>query len=109
MTAISVSPDRLLRQTTPPAALITLTSATSRIFVATIAPSFAATFGRRGPLTSRPRGGRRAVSLTVGTMISNIRFQNGFRIERFHQIADPPRYVVANFAHLLDREIFGVL
>jgi hypothetical protein len=39
MTAISVWPDRVLRQTTPPAALITLTSATSRILVANVAPS----------------------------------------------------------------------
>src|SRR6266446_1018267 len=45
MMAISVSPDRDLRRTTPPAALITLTSATSRIFVATVAPSSAETFG----------------------------------------------------------------
>src|SRR5690348_2064918 len=45
MTAISVSPDLDLRRTTPPAALITFTSATSRIFVATIAPSSAETFG----------------------------------------------------------------
>src|SRR5207248_9770194 len=50
MTAISVSPDRDLRTTTPPAALITLTSATSRIFVATVAPSSAETSALRGAL-----------------------------------------------------------
>src|SRR4051812_28011058 len=58
MTAISVSPDRERRTTTPPAALMTLTSATSRILVATVAPSSAETFGAsalRESLTAKPR------------------------------------------------------
>src|SRR6266581_2421352 len=59
MMAISVSPDRERRTTTPPAALMTLTSATSRILVATVAPSSAETFGGRpcsvASLTAKPR------------------------------------------------------
>src|SRR5205807_1805894 len=61
MIAISVSPDLDLRRTTPPAALITFTSAISRIFVATFAPSSAETFGAFG----------RQQSLTVETQIRN--------------------------------------
>src|SRR5258705_11621863 len=57
MTAISASPDRERRRTTPPAALMTLTSATSKILVATVAPSSAETFGAsalRESLTAKP-------------------------------------------------------
>src|SRR5436305_7255721 len=51
---IWVLPLPLARQTTPPAALITLTSVTSRIFVATVAPSSAATLCCWPSLNPRP-------------------------------------------------------
>src|SRR5947199_10404536 len=51
---IWVLPLPLARQTTPPAALMTFTSVTSRILVATVAPSSAATLCCRPSLNRRP-------------------------------------------------------
>src|SRR5438445_7702099 len=94
MTAISVSPDLDLRRTTPPAALITFTSAISRIFVATVAPSSAETFGC-GPCAAVTDSG---LSLTA----------NRGAVEVFDKVRDAGLDVIADRARLRDRHVLRV-